>query len=33
VTFSAPDTLPGLPAAIEVAAYRIVLEALTKPFP
>jgi signal transduction histidine kinase len=29
VTLSAPDTLPELPAAVEVAAYRIVLEALT----
>ncbi|MDQ4077104.1 MAG: GAF domain-containing sensor histidine kinase [Chloroflexota bacterium] len=29
ITITAPDTLPPLPAAVEVAAYRIVLEALT----
>ncbi len=29
VTVSAPDDLPGLPAAVEVATYRIVAEALT----
>ena len=29
VTVDAPDYLPALPAALEVAAYRIVLEALT----
>jgi signal transduction histidine kinase len=29
VTFDAPDTLPPLPAAVEVAAYRIATEALT----
>ncbi|MCC6297946.1 MAG: hypothetical protein IT314_01520 [Anaerolineales bacterium] len=29
VTLSAPDSLPNLPAAVEVAAYRIVQEALT----
>lgn len=29
VTVSAPDSLPTLPAAVEVAAYRIVQEALT----
>ena len=29
VTLHAPDALPDLPAAVEVAAYRIVLEALT----
>ena len=29
VTFDAPDRLPALPAAVEVAAYRIVQEALT----
>lgn len=29
VTVSAPDSLPALPAAVEVAAYRIVQEALT----
>jgi signal transduction histidine kinase len=29
ITFEAPDTLPSLPAAAEVAAYRIVMEALT----
>jgi signal transduction histidine kinase len=29
VTVSAPDSLPSLPAAVEVAAYRIVQEALT----
>jgi signal transduction histidine kinase len=29
VTFDLPDRLPPLPAAIELAAYRIVLEALT----
>lgn len=29
VTVNAPDYLPPLPAALEVAAYRIVLEALT----
>jgi two-component system, NarL family, sensor kinase len=29
VAVQAPDQLPGLPAAVEVAAYRIVLEALT----
>jgi signal transduction histidine kinase len=29
VTLEAPDALPDLPAAVEVAAYRIVLEALT----
>ena len=28
VTFEAPETLPPLPAAVEVAAYRIVMEAL-----
>ena len=28
VTFEAPETLPALPAAVEVAAYRIVMEAL-----
>ncbi|MEW6086084.1 MAG: GAF domain-containing sensor histidine kinase [Chloroflexota bacterium] len=29
VTVSAPDSLPALPAAVEVAAYRIIQEALT----
>jgi signal transduction histidine kinase len=29
VTLTAPDTLPPLPAAVEVAAYRIVTEAVT----
>ncbi|OHV37548.1 histidine kinase [Pseudofrankia sp. EUN1h] len=29
VTLAAPDTLPPLPAAVEVAAYRIVTEAVT----
>ena len=29
VTFDAPDALPPLPAAVEVAAYRIATEALT----
>jgi len=29
VTVDAPDSLPPLPAAVEVAAYRIALEALT----
>jgi signal transduction histidine kinase len=29
VTVSAPETLPSLPAAVEVAAYRIIQEALT----
>jgi two-component system NarL family sensor kinase len=29
VSVSAPDPLPGLTAAVEVAAYRIVVEALT----
>jgi signal transduction histidine kinase len=29
VTVTAPDSLPALPAAVEVAAYRIVQEALT----
>jgi two-component system, NarL family, sensor kinase len=29
VTVEAPDALPALPAAVEVAAYRITLEALT----
>jgi signal transduction histidine kinase len=29
VTVSAPESLPGLPAAVEVAAYRIIQEALT----
>ena len=29
VTVTAPDALPPLPAAVEVAAYRIVQEALT----
>lgn len=29
VSVNAPETLPPLPAAVEVAAYRIVLEALT----
>ncbi|MGL4650760.1 MAG: sensor histidine kinase, partial [Caldilineaceae bacterium] len=29
IAFEAPDTLPALPAAVEVAAYRIVQEALT----
>lgn len=29
VTMDAPDVVPDLPAAVEVAAYRIVLEALT----
>jgi two-component system NarL family sensor kinase len=29
VRLHAPDTLPGLPAAVEVAAYRIVAEAVT----
>lgn len=29
VTVDAPDPMPGLPAAAEVAAYRIVVEALT----
>jgi two-component system NarL family sensor kinase len=29
VTVVAPDDLPHLPAAVEVAAYRIVVEALT----
>ncbi len=29
VTVSAPETLPTLPAAVEVAAYRIIQEALT----
>ncbi|MBI3163856.1 MAG: GAF domain-containing sensor histidine kinase [Chloroflexi bacterium] len=29
VTVSAPDSLPSLPAAVEVAAYRIIQEALT----
>ncbi|MBK9710633.1 MAG: sensor histidine kinase [Kouleothrix sp.] len=29
VTVAAPDGLPALPAAVEVAAYRIALEALT----
>jgi signal transduction histidine kinase len=29
VTMTAPDELPDLPAAVEVAAYRIVIEALT----
>ena len=29
VTIEAPDPMPALPAAVEVAAYRIVLEALT----
>ena len=29
VDISAPDVLPALPAAVEVAAYRIVVEALT----
>jgi signal transduction histidine kinase len=29
IRFKAPDTLPQLPAAVEVAAYRIVQEALT----
>jgi signal transduction histidine kinase len=29
VTVSAPDSLPTLPAAVEVAAYRIIQEALT----
>jgi signal transduction histidine kinase len=29
VSVDAPDTLPPLPAAVEVAAYRIVQEALT----
>jgi signal transduction histidine kinase len=29
VSFDAPDTLPPLPAAVEVAAYRIATEALT----
>jgi signal transduction histidine kinase len=29
VTFEAPERLPSLPAAVEVAAYRIVLEAFT----
>jgi len=29
ITVEAPDDLPALPAAVEVAAYRIVLEALT----
>jgi signal transduction histidine kinase len=28
ITFEAPDTLPPLAAAVEVAAYRIVLEAI-----
>jgi signal transduction histidine kinase len=29
ITFQAPDALPALPAAVEVAAYRIVTEAVT----
>jgi signal transduction histidine kinase len=29
ITVDAPDQLPALPAAVEVAAYRIALEALT----
>jgi signal transduction histidine kinase len=29
VAFDAPEALPGLPAAVEVAALRIALEALT----
>ncbi len=29
ISLTAPDTLPPLPAAVEVAAYRIALEALT----
>ncbi len=29
ITMRAPDTLPALPAAVEVAAYRIIQEALT----
>jgi signal transduction histidine kinase len=29
ITVEAPETLPSLPAAVEVAAYRIVMEALT----
>lgn len=29
ITFRAPDRLPPLPAAVEVAAYRIVTEAVT----
>lgn len=29
VTFDAPETVPPLPAAVEVAAYRIAVEALT----
>ncbi len=29
VTMEAPDPMPALPAAVEVAAYRIVIEALT----
>src|SRR5207237_576118 len=29
VTIAAPEPLPALPAAVEVAAYRIVLEAFT----
>jgi signal transduction histidine kinase len=29
ITFDAPDRLPPLPAAVEVAAYRIAQEALT----
>lgn len=29
ITFQAPETLPALPAAVEVAAYRIAQEALT----
>jgi signal transduction histidine kinase len=29
VTVEAPEELPALPAAVEVAAYRIALEALT----
>ncbi len=29
LTLDAPDSLPALPAAVEVAAYRIVLEAVT----
>ena len=32
VRFNAPDQLPTLPAAIEVAAYRIILEALNNVF-
>lgn len=32
VTISAPDSLPPLPAAVEVAAYRIAVESLTNVF-